>query len=109
MAFSIEEAHRGAVRAVLETARAFGMDFGVVSTAYRRQDVQDPAPETPEAIRRLIQKVARQEAARVDAPFFASQEHVTPDHFYDTLHMNEAGQRRYAAAFSEWMRTEMGM
>ncbi|WP_422115749.1 SGNH/GDSL hydrolase family protein [Brachybacterium sp. UNK5269] len=106
---SIDEVHRGAVRAVLETARAFGMDFGVVSSAYRRPDVRDPAPQSPEAIRRLIQRVTREEAARVSAPFFASQSHVTPDDFYDTLHMNEAGQHRYATAFGEWLRAEMGI
>ena len=106
---SIEPALRGVVRATFATAEALGMDFGVVASPYR--DVGAPADnaESPEAIRRLIQAVAQEEAVRMAVPFLNSQDHVEPADFYDRMHLNEAGQARYASVLLWWIRSQLGV
>ena len=103
------------VEALLATADALGLDYGVVAAPFR-DGCFDTDPvlratyrrrrenyETYTALRRKIQTVARTAAERHGAPFLDGQALVSPQHLYDLMHLNVQGQHVFAAGLTPWL------
>lgn len=119
VAWNAEESVTRVVEAVLSTADALRLDYGVVASPFRDGDFNTDRVlrrmylrdrcryKQGVEIRRMIQKVARTGSERRGVPFFDSQNVIhEPQYFYDSVHLNSRGQDVYAEALGTWIRNE---
>lgn len=110
-----EEALERTVDALLATVHAFGFKAGVVTSPFRDSDPEtDPVLRTlyqgsadryeqATQIRRAIQDAGERAAARYEMPFLDGQQLVVPTDFYDSMHLNPAGQQTFAEGMLSWL------
>lgn len=111
------EALERTIDALLALVVAFRFDVGVVAAPFRDGDFRTDSllrawyKDSDETyarftrIRRMIQRVVATAATRHELPFLDGQSAVTPADFYDSLHLNPAGQHVFSQAMSGWLKS----